>query len=208
MAGDTGDHTIQGPRSGEPEARSAGDLPADDLPADAAYQADRRDPGEERAAAQVADEATFARYGAELADGVDGVLAGWVERCVVTVLEAQGVEAPADVRAEARAAGERARSDVVPRLRALLAADPDEQATGPLALLREAVRYPTEVLAAAGATPVDRDEFAVRAFPGDLFALSPAAFADVDERLHEPGIRWGAAKAYVHLARRRRPPTG
>ena len=65
------------------------------------------------------------------------------------------------------------------------------------------MRYPTEVLAAAGATPVERDDFAVRAFPDDPFDLSPAAFGDVDERLTEPGMRWGAAKAYVHLARRR-----
>ena len=180
MAGDEGDATIQGPRSGEPGAR----------------------------AALIADEATLAGYGAELAEGIDGALVGWVERCVISVLAAQGIEASPEVRSEARAAGARARADVVPRLRVLLGADPDEQATGPLALLREAVRYPTEVLATAGAVPVDRDEFAVRAFPGDVYGLSPAAFAEVDERLHEPGIRWGAAKAYVHLARRRRPPTG
>ncbi len=44
---------------------------------------------------------------------------------------------------------------------------------------------------------------AVRAFPDDPFDLSPATFGDIDERLAEPGLRWGAAKAYVHLARRR-----
>ena len=149
------------------------------------------------------DEAAFVRYGEELADAVDAVIADWVVRCVVTVLVDEGAEVPGAVRAEARAAGEAARADVVPRLRALLAADLDAQAVGPLSMLREAVRYPTEVLLAAGATPVDRDDFAVSAFPEDLFGLSPAAFGDVDERLAEPGMRWGAAKAYVHLARRR-----
>jgi hypothetical protein len=149
------------------------------------------------------DEAAFLRYGVELADTVDTVIVDWVERCVVTVLVGQGAEVSGAVRAEAVAAGGAARADVVPRLRALLATDLDAQAVGPLSLLREAVRYPTEVLAAAGAAPVERDEFAVRAFPDDPFALSPAAFGDVDERLSEPGMRWGAAKAYVHLARRR-----
>ena len=149
------------------------------------------------------DEAAFVRYGVELVDQAALVLAGWVERCVLMVLAAQGLDATAELRSETAAAGERATAAVVPRLRALLAADLDAQETGPLALLREAVRYPTEVLSAAGAAPAVRDAFAVRAFPGDVYGLSPAAFGDIDERLHEPGLRWGAAKAYVHLARRR-----
>ena len=154
------------------------------------------------------DEAALLRYGVALADAVEAALAEWVVRCVVGVLAGQGCEPPAGVRAEAASAGRRARTEVAPRVRALLAADLDEQPTGPLALLREAVRYPTEVLVAAGATPAARDEFGVRAFPDDLFALSPAAFADIDESLREPGMRWGAAKAYVHLVRRRPDAAG
>ncbi|MCB1017459.1 MAG: hypothetical protein KDB10_20400 [Acidimicrobiales bacterium] len=151
------------------------------------------------------DEAAFRRYGAALADAVATALPGWVARCVSTVLADQGIAETGAVTAEARAAGARARDDVVPRLRDLLAGDVDAQPVGPLSLLREAVRYPTEVLLAAGASPVERDEFDARAFPDDHFALGPAAFADVDEALAEPGLRWGAAKAYVHLARRRGP---
>jgi hypothetical protein len=37
-----------------------------------------------------------------------------------------------------------------------------------------------------------------------VYDLSPAAFADLDPSLREPGLTWGAAKAHVHLARRRR----
>ncbi|MEO7555966.1 MAG: hypothetical protein ABIV94_05100, partial [Acidimicrobiales bacterium] len=70
-------------------------------------------------------------------------------------------------------------------------------------LLRRAVRYPTAVLAAAGVPPVVRDAFAERAFPDDDYGLTPATFADVDPALHEPGLAWGAAKAHVHLSRRR-----
>ena len=79
----------------------------------------------------------------------------------------------------------------------------DEQRTGPLAVIRTAVRYPTEVLAAAGVGPVQRDEFAERSFPDDVYDLAPASFADLDPALHEPGLVWGAAKAHVVLARRR-----
>lgn len=149
------------------------------------------------------EEAAFVRYGVELADAADAVLADWVERCVMGVLAAQGVSPDAAVLVDAAEAGAQAVAAVIPELRALLARDLEEQATGPLAILRVAVRYPTEVLDAAGARPAVRDEFAVRAFPGDVYALSPAAFADIDERLHDPGLRWGAAKAYLHLARRR-----
>ena len=89
-------------------------------------------------------------------------------------------------------------------MRALLETDVDAQAGNPLAVLRSLVGYPTEVLRAAGARPVARDDFAVRSFPEDVYDLSPATFADVDPELHEPGLVWGAAKAHVHLARRRR----
>jgi len=33
--------------------------------------------------------------------------------------------------------------------------------------------------------------------------LAPAAFEDVAPELRDPGIEWGAAKAFVHLRRRR-----
>ncbi|MEZ5138517.1 MAG: hypothetical protein R2711_07040 [Acidimicrobiales bacterium] len=91
-------------------------------------------------------------------------------------------------------------------MRALLAADVDAQAQGPLALVREAVRHPTAVLAAAGVGPVVRDEFDERAFPDDVYGLAPAAFADLDPALGELGLVWGAAKAHVVLRRRRAAP--
>jgi hypothetical protein len=91
-----------------------------------------------------------------------------------------------------------------PRVRTLLETDIDEQRTNPLAVLRSLVGHPTAVLREAGAQPVARDDFKQRAFPDDVYDLSPASFAEVDPLLHEPGLAWGAAKAYVHLSRRRR----
>jgi len=152
------------------------------------------------ASANPDDERALARYARDLADAIELVLATWVVRCVQRRLD----PVPADVLAAAHAAGRRARDDVLPDVRALLEADIDEQRTTPLAILRGAVRYPTAVLREAGVPEVRRDEFAVPAFPDDVYDLAPATFDDVDPSLHEPGLVWGAAKAHVHLQRHKR----
>ena len=71
-----------------------------------------------------------------------------------------------------------------------------------MAVLRRAVRYPTEVLAAAGAAPVERDDFAIDRFPDDVYDLTPASFGDIHPDLQTPGLVWGAAKAFAHRRRR------
>ena len=86
-------------------------------------------------------------------------------------------------------------------MRALLAADVDEQRTTPLTLLREAVVYPAAVLREGRVPPVERDEFSRTRLPDDDYDLAPATFADVDPSLHELGLVWGAAKAWTHKQR-------
>lgn len=88
-------------------------------------------------------------------------------------------------------------------LRRLLAGDIADQGEAPLQVFRRGTRFATEVLRDAGVASVPRDDFAVRAFPDDVYDLAPAAFADIHPSLHEPGLVWGAAKAHVHLRRRR-----
>lgn len=149
------------------------------------------------------DEDRLRGYALALADAVEQALPGWVVRSVDRVAHAWQPGLGVRLGPRARGAASGAASEVGPRVRALLLTDVDAQRSGPLALLREAVRYPTEVLAEAGVPPVVRDEFAARAFPADIYDLSPASFADVDPALHEPGLVWGAAKAHVVLARRR-----
>lgn len=146
------------------------------------------------------DAARLAAYASALADAIEAALPGWVERAVASRAEPAGVEVPGH---EVGAAADRAAADVAPTIRALLDADIDEQRANPLHLLRAAVQYPTAVLQAAGVPATARDPDAVRLFPDDVYDLTPGSFADVDPALHEPGIRWGAAKAHVHLARRR-----
>lgn len=149
-------------------------------------------------------DANLAEYGGALADAIDRVLGDWVVRCVeLRVRDYFGSDASPEILHEARVAGDRARAEIGASVRALLARDVDEQRANPLSIVRTAVRYPTEVLRAAGVPPVVRDEFDERAFPDDVYALTPASFADVDPSLHEPGLLWGAAKAHAHLMRHR-----
>ena len=146
------------------------------------------------------DIATLAVLATALADAVEAALPAWVERCVAS-------RAPlldAGLRTAAAEAGRRAAGEIGGEVRELLCADVDEQRANPLALLRRAVRYPTDVLRSAAVPPVPRDDFAERAFPDDVYDLSPATWADIDPGLQERGIVWGAAKAHVVLARRRR----
>jgi hypothetical protein len=149
------------------------------------------------------DDDRVAAISQALADTVEAVVPGWIERLALDRMRASGGQIDPAFSAAAAAAGEAARDDVVPRLRALLAADIDEQRTNPLALLRSATVHAHAVLAAAGVPPADRDEFAQRSFPDDSYGLVPASWEEIDQRLQEVGITWGAAKAYVFKARRR-----
>jgi hypothetical protein len=142
-------------------------------------------------------------YAAALADGIEAALPAWVVRCVVRVVTAWIGTVPREVADAADTAGRQAQEETGAAVRALLLSDIDDQRTTPLALLRSAVRYPTAVLEAAGAPPVERDRFLADAFPSDVYDLSPSSFADVDPALAELGIAWGAAKAFAHKRRHR-----
>ena len=151
--------------------------------------------------AEPGPEAQLAVYADALARGVERALPVWVVRSVERVMIASSGEVPDHVRTAAREAADRALAEVGSDVRHLLEADVDQQQTTPLALLRTAVRYPTGVLREAGVVPVERDRFAREAFPDDVYDLTPAAFADLDPDLADPGLAWGAAKAFVHKLR-------
>jgi hypothetical protein len=150
------------------------------------------------------DDRAFARFGDELVRAVESSLGDWIESCVHRVLREQGGTIDEQTATLIAAARLEATRDVVAELRAVLALDIDEQRTNPLSILRAAVRYPTQVLRTVGAQPIERDAFDEQSFPDDEFALTPAAFADFAPAVHDAGIVWGAAKAHVHLQRRRK----
>jgi hypothetical protein len=146
----------------------------------------------------------LARYSDDLLAAVQVALPGWVQRVVATRWEQwHGGEPPPELVDAAMDAAAQASEAVVPALRELLATDVAEQATNPLSIVRGAVVFPTRVLASTGMPGVVRDEHAERLFPEDVYDLVPGSFGDVDPSVHEPGLRWGAAKAHVLLRRRR-----
>jgi hypothetical protein len=145
-----------------------------------------------------ADERKLHEYAAALADAVDEALPRWIERCVARYVTVEG-----DIVRQVREITAVASAEVAVQMRELLFADIDVQRRNPLAVLRAAVSHPTGLLTSLDVPAPDRDAFAERAFPDDRFDLSPASFGDVDPSLHEPGLVWGAAKAHVHLQRRR-----
>jgi hypothetical protein len=105
-------------------------------------------------------------------------------------------EARARLDADAVVAGDAAAARVVASLREFFATPPADQRTTPLEIVRTATRDVTEVLAAAGIPPVERDEFAERAFPDDRYDVTPATLADLgDDELGPLQLVWGLAKA-------------
>lgn len=142
------------------------------------------------------DAAKLAAYADDLVAGIRADLPLWVETCVAS-------RSSMDLSAAASAAGTEAASLVGDQIQALLERDIADQHSTPLTLLRGGVRFPTAVLADAGVAPVARDEFSRRKFPDDPYDLTPASFADISARVAEAGLLWGAAKAHVHLTRRR-----
>ncbi len=142
-------------------------------------------------------------YVQQLLDAVTIGIPLWLTRCVVSTSTRLTGGCPQALRDSAVGMAHRHAAVVVGEIERLLAADVDQQRTNPLSIVRNAVRYPTALLIEAGLAPVSRDPFAVRAFPDDIFNLSPATWADIDESLQEPGLIWGAWKAKTVLDRRR-----
>lgn len=143
------------------------------------------------------DEARLAAFALDLSDRVEAAIPGWVER---SLRERGGVTF---VEADLASVAEATLAAVMPPLRTILAADVDAGHGSPLAALRAGVGPMTECLSGWGAAKPPRDDFQERRFPGDPYELGPATFADIDPDLHEPGLVWGAARAHVHLRRRR-----
>lgn len=77
----------------------------------------------------------------------------------------------------------------------LLALPFTEQRRGPLEIFQEAIRFPTDHLAAAGRRPASRDPVAISALPGDVYDLAPASTRDLGEDVWATHLAWGAVKA-------------
>lgn len=74
-------------------------------------------------------------------------------------------------------------------------ATPTRQAGSPLAMFREALRFPSAALLSAGAEAVDRDPQQVEALPGDVLDLSPATSQQLGEEAFAAHVAWGLGRA-------------
>lgn len=72
---------------------------------------------------------------------------------------------------------------------------PAEQRRSPLELFQAACAFPTERLAELGVAPVERDDVAQSALPGDLFDLAPASSQELGDDVWKVHVAWGVARA-------------
>ncbi len=142
------------------------------------------------------DELAYVRYGEELRDAALSALGPWLtsvlqQRCRNTELAPELVTGIAAVQQDAR-----------DRLDTLIYADVDAPLSGPLERLRQSAEPLGPMLDELGVPRPVRDPFDVRQRPDDWYALGPFAFADLGPAVHEAGMAWGAAKAFLHRSRR------
>jgi hypothetical protein len=161
--------------------------------------------GQSSADDEASGAALMAQASAAIAEGVEGLAAGWVTRVVADLVDAWGGLEPAAREATleaARRAGAEGAARVNADLRSLFATDPAEQRTTPLEIVRSLRFEATAVLEAAGVPEVERDPFDRRSFPDDLYGIVPRSLADLgDEDLAPMLMAWGLGKARVLRAR-------
>lgn len=143
------------------------------------------------------DEAALAHHAHTLVEAAERAIGDWVRWSIADRAPHLSTESQTDTAAR------QATTELGAELRTLLSQDIADQTESPLQVLRRGVRFATAVLANADVPPTSRDDFARQNFPDDVYDLAPASFGDVHSSLHEPGLIWGAAKAHVHLRRRR-----
>ncbi len=156
----------------------------------------------------LSDDEQFAIYGEELAAAIEAALPGWVAAAVdrrFSPIVATSAVDQSRLQRNIADTGQVAAKEIGAQLRDLLRRDVDQQWTNPLSIIRSTVSYPSAILAGLGVPPVARSADAIRMFPDDPYDLTPANFAEFGPEVHECGIRWGAAKAHLHLKRHKKP---
>lgn len=146
------------------------------------------------------DQERLAAYAENLANQIESALLAWMSQALAGRLEADRFEA---LHAQIDRAGQQAIADLVGPLRELLAQDIDRQRTTPLAILRRAVPYATRVLSEEGVPEPGRDQDARRLHPHDVYDLTPGSYVEFGPAVQEASLMWGAAKAHIHIQRRK-----
>ena len=147
------------------------------------------------------DDVQLPEHAAALLASARTVTAPWLRRITCAAAVRGGVDP--DGWTDLDEVVEETASDLTAALERLLATDVDAQRNNPLSLFRAATLAPTRLLRAHDVPEPGGDRFAAEHFPDDPYGLGPATWSDIDERLHVPGLTWGAWKAMEVLRRRR-----
>ena len=140
------------------------------------------------------NERAYRAYGEQLREAVASSFDAWLRSRLVQVSELDINLLEENI--------ERISEDVDRRLVELINADVDAPLSGPLERIRTAVEALGPALLALDVPAPTRDPFDVRIRPDDHYGLGPVSFADLGDEVHQAGIAWGAAKAYLHRAKR------
>lgn len=142
------------------------------------------------------DEQRFVAYGQALHDAVDRSFEPWL----TSLLTSRSSQAtlPDDVLIAVRQASAQATTNI----KTLVQADIDDARSGPLEQMRNALTALGPILDSHGFERPQRDPVDTEMRPTDIHSLGPMSFLDLGTEVHEAGIAWGAAKAYLHRQRR------
>lgn len=144
----------------------------------------------------------FRMVGSELVAAVEETLAGWLSSHVAVLCGQHLRTDEQEISQELEKRLNTVTEDVTRNLRRMASAAIDEPVSGPLEQIRSALVPLTDWLQICGATPNGSPD----SRPDDPFGFGPVTFRDLSDEVHDAGIRWGAAKAFMHQQHRSKRP--
>ena len=144
----------------------------------------------------------FRAIGSELLVSVDRALGPWLANHVGGLCRESLAACASGVESELEDRLNGARELAIENLRRMTGAEIDEAVSGPLEQIRSALVPLTDWLQTCGAAPNGSPD----SRPDDPFGFGPVTFRDLSDGVHDAGIRWGAAKAFMHQQHRSKRP--
>ena len=143
------------------------------------------------------DDAKYLEYGQRLADAIAADIGPWLQTELAKTLDDPDDELQALLRS--------VESETKRAITELVTADVDIPLSGPLERIRRSIEPLTEALGERQVPAPLRNPLDVEMRPDDRYGFGPMTFLDISPEVHEAGIAWGAAKAHLHMQRRRQP---
>lgn len=143
------------------------------------------------------DDEKYLEYGERLAAAVTADIGPWLREVVAKRIADPGADT------ELQALLRSVERETIRAITELVTADVDAALSGPLERIRRSIHPLTEALDERGVQAPVRNSLDVEMRPDDRHGLGPMNYLDISQEVHEAGITWGAAKAHLHMKRRR-----